>query len=495
MKKLILTSVITGLLISQVQASALLDSVKAGANDTAIQLVHGGADVNEAESNGTTPLHYAVYQGDLPLVEALIDAGADVNTVNSYGSSPMSEAATLGDYEIMKALLEAGADTESTNNYNPTALMIVARTNKVETARLLLEHGADVNAKESWQGQTAVIFAAGQSQPEMLKLLLDAGGDPDARSIPNQRDRQITAERRFQWRPAGGIPAIGYAAREGCLECTRLLVKAGADINKGDAENVTPLTLAVMNLHFDTAKYLVEAGANVDKWSWRGENALYSAVDMNTLPHGGYPDRPSEDETSPLDMIEILLEAGANPNLQIKLQPTYRSLKDDRGADTMLVDGATPLLRAAKGHDVAAIELLVKHGAHINLPNRDGTSPLMAAAGVQANSIDTRGEYTTPLVSKYARDTIEVLLASGADINQTDQIGRTALHGAAGWGWNDAVQILAKNGANLEAKDVGGLTPLDYAMGKRTAGRGRGVTGVYLESTTELLKALEKSIN
>jgi len=490
MKRLILTSVLAGLIAGQVQASALLDSVRAGKNDAALQLVREGADVNAAESNGTTPLHYAVYQGDLPLVNSLIAAGADVDTVNNYGSSPMSEAATLGDYDIMKALLEAGADPESTNNYNQTALMIVARTNKVETAKLLLEHGADVNAKESWQGQTAVIFAAGQSQPEMLKLLLDAGADPDARSIPNQRDRQISAERRFQWRPAGGIPAIGYAAREGCLDCVRHLVEAGADINKGDAENVTPLTLAVMNLHFDTAKYLVEAGANVDKWSWRGEHALYSAVDMNTLPHGGHPDRPSEDETSPLDMIRILLEAGANPNLQIKLQPTYRSLKDDRGADTMLVDGATPLLRAAKGHDIAAIELLIKHGAHIDLPNRDGTTPLMAAAGVQANAIDTRGDYTTPLVGLNSKHTIEALLKGGADINKIDQIGRTALHGAAGWGWNEAVEVLVANGADLNAKDVGGLTPLDYATGKRTAGRGRGVTGAYLEETVALIEGL-----
>ena len=490
MKKFILTTVIASLLAGQVHASALLDLVKAGQNDAALQLVREGVDVNTPESNGTSALHYAVYQGDLALVNALIAAGAEVNTVNKYGSSPMSEAATLGDYEIMKALLEAGADPESPNKHNQTALMIVARTNKVESAKLLLEHGADVNATEAWQGQNAVIFAAAQAQPEMLRLLLDTGGNPDSRSIPNQRDRQITAERRFQWRPAGGIPALGYAAREGCLDCVRHLVDAGADIDKGDAENVTPLTLAVMNLHFDTAKYLVEAGANVDKWSWRGENPLYSAVDMNTLPHGGYPDRPSQDDTSPLDMIEILLEAGANPNLQIKLQPTYRSLKDDRGADTMLVDGATPLLRAAKGHDVAAVELLVQHGAHVNLPNRDGTSPLMAAAGVQANSIDTRGDYTTPLVESNARETIEILLANGADIDQTDRIGRTALHGAAGWGWNEAVQALVENGADLNAEDAGGLTPLDYAMGKRTAGRGRGVTGDFLEDTVELLQAL-----
>jgi len=189
-------------------------------------------------------------------------------------------------------------------------------------------------------------------------------------------------------------------------------------------------------------------------------------------------------------MIQILLEAGANPNLQIKLQPTYRHIKDDRGADTMLVDGATPLLRAAKGHDVAAIKLLLQHGAHIDLPNREGISPLMAAAGLGANTIDTRGDYLTPLAGKNARDTIAVLLEQGANINQKDRYGRTALHGAASWGWNDAVEILANHGADLNAEDAGGLTAFNYAMGERSRGTGRGVSGDIREETAKLLQEL-----
>lgn len=491
MKKLVLTSMIAGLLGTQaVMASPLLDAINAGNLDQALQLAKSGTDVTTPESNGTTALHWAVYHKDLALIKALIAAGADVNAVNDYGSTPMSEAATLGDYDIVKTLLDAGADVDSPNQDNQTALMIVARSNHVDTARLLIERGADVNATEKWQGQNAVIFAAAQSQPEMLQLLLDAGGDPNSRSIPNERDRQITAERRFQWRPAGGIPALGYAAREGCLACTRILVDAGADIDQGDAENVTPLNLAVMNLHFDTAKYLVEAGANVNKWSWRGENPIYSAVDVNTLPHGGYPDRPSTDDTSSLEMIKILLDAGANPNLQLKLQPTYRSLKDDRGADRMLNVGATPLLRAAKGHDVPAIELLIEHGAHVDLPNRDGTTPLMAAAGLNASSIDTRGDYTTPLVDRNATNTIEALLIAGADIDKQDKLGRTALHGAASWGWNGAVQYLVDEGADIKAEDRNGLTPLDYAMGQRSGAAGRGGGGDVHPQTAELIRDL-----
>lgn len=476
--------------MSSLQAATLLESIRGGDDFTASALVKDGADVNAAESNGTRPLHWAVHHGNVDLVKQLLKAGADVNVANNYGATPISEAAVLGDYALMKVLLDAGADPDSRNPDGQTPLMVVARSNNLDTAQLLLRYGADVNASEQWKGQNAVIWATAQSQPAMLKLLLEAGGDPNSRSMINPRERQISQERRFQWRPAGGMTALVYAAREGCLECAKLLVEAGAEIDAGDAENVTPLLVAVINMHFDTAKFLVEAGANVNKWSFRGENPIYSAVDVNTLPHGGYPDRPSMDQTSSLDMIRILLEAGANPNLQLKLQPMYRHIKDDRGADRMLNIGATPLLRAAKGHDLAAIELLLKHGAHPNLPNRDGTTPLMAAAGVSASSIDTRGDYATPLAAANAKRTLEVLLTNGADLSLRDASGKTALHGAASWGWNEAVEYLVSKGADLMAKDNGDLTPLDVALGKTGNGFSRGGGGEIRTETADLLQKL-----
>ena len=472
------------------EAAELLDSVRAGNHDAALALIAQGADVHDAESNGTTALHYAVHNGDFELVAKLIAAGANVNVMNNYGSSPMSEAATLGDARIIKALLAAGADPESPNGDGQTALMVVARSNNLEAARALLDAGADVNATEAWRGQNAVIWAAAQSQPEMLGLLLAAGGNPNSRSMPNERDRMISQERRFQWRPAGGLTALIYAAREGCVACAKLLVEAGADIDQGDAENVTPLLAAVINMRFDTAKYLVEAGANINKWSLRGENPIYSAVDMNTVPHGGYPDRPSLDKTTSLQMIEILLAAGANPNLQLKLQPTYRQLKDDRGADPMLNVGATPLLRAAKAFDVPAMQLLLQHGAHPNLPNRNGTTPTMAAAGLGSTSIDTRGDYATPLAGQMSRAALEVMLANGGDVNLRDNSGKTALHGAAQWGWNEAVSYLAEQGADLTAADNNGLTPLDAALGKTGGGGGRGGGGTPRPATAQLLQDL-----
>ena len=218
-----------------------------------------------------------------------------LSAVNRYGASVMSEAATLANATVIEQLLDAGADVESRGADGQTALMIVARTNRTDAATLLLARGADVNARESWRGQTALMWAAAQRQPAMVRALIEHGADVDARSTPNEWPRQVTGEPRRMYRPFAGLTPLLFAAREGCLDCARALVDAGANIDLADPKNVTPLFLAIDNLHFDLAKYLIEAGANPNKWDWWGRTPLYSAVDVNTLPHGGRPDRPSTD--------------------------------------------------------------------------------------------------------------------------------------------------------------------------------------------------------
>ena len=297
--------------------------------------------------------------------------------------------------------------------------MVVARSGNTAAAQVLIAHGADVNARERWREQTALMWAAAQNQPAMVELLIEHGAEVDARSVVNDWPRQVTGEPRRMYRPFGGLTPLLFAAREGCLECARALVAAGANIDLPDPKGVTALFLAIDNFHFDTAKLLIEAGANPNKWDWWGRTALYSAVDVNTLPHGGRADRRSVDATTSIEIIEMLLEAGAWPNVQLKLLPPYRHIGDDRGCDIMLVTGTTPLLRAAKTFDTAAIELLIEHDANVDLPNDGGITPVMAAAGVGSVECDARGygpgipHYMAPDTEQKSIAALKLLLDAG----------------------------------------------------------------------------------
>lgn len=445
------------------------------------------ADVNAAEPNGTTPLHYAVYKEDAELVERLLKAGAKPNVVNDFGSTPMSEAAAAGNAAIIKMLLKAGADVNSPNREGQTALMAVARTGKVEAARALLEAGANVNAIENWGGQSALMWAAAQKQPKMVKLLVEHGAAVNARGVVRDWQRRITAEPRPKDLNRGGFTPLLYAAREGCVECARHLVEGGADINLTDPDRVTPLVLALMNMRFDTAAYLVTAGADVDKWDLYGRSPLYAAVDLSTLPRGGRPELPSTDETSALTVIKMLLDRGANPNLQLKLRPPFRNVIFDRGSDNVVLTiGATPLLRAAKaGDNPEAIRLLLEHGALVDLPNSAGITPLMTAAGMGHTDGASRGKFNTEQDSLAA---MPLLLKAGAKINARNTDGQSALHAAAQKGWTKVVKFLAENGADLNAADLRGKTALDFAKGN--AGGGRGQAPAYPETAALLEKLM-----
>ena len=314
----------------------LIDAIKSGKRDAALALVAKRVDVNAPEPDGTTALHWAVQQNDLELVTRLIRAGAKVNVKNDFGSTPMAEAAVAANAALLGALLEAGADVESPNADGQTALMVVARTSQVDAARLLIQRGANVNAVEKWRGQTALMWAVAQHQPEMVRELLARGAQVNARSTVNNWQRQVTAEPRAIYRPVGGLTPLLYAAREGCVECARALVEKGAEINLADPEALSPLLTAVINMQFDTAAYLIGAGANPNQWDLWGRAPLYAAVDVNTIPRGGRPDLPSLDETSALDVIKLLLDAGANPNARLRLPPPFRNVGNDRGLDGML---------------------------------------------------------------------------------------------------------------------------------------------------------------
>ena len=387
-----------------VAAAPIVDAAKAGDRAGVLALIEKRVNVNTPEPDGTTALHWAAHNGDVELVQRLIRAGANVKAANDFGATPMSEAAVLADPALLGALLEAGASAESPNADGQTALMVVARTSRVDAARLLLKHGANVNAVETWRGQTALMWAAAQSQPAMVRALIAAGADVNARAVVNNWGRQVTAEPRAIHRPAGGLTPLLYAAREGCVECVAALVDGGAEINLPDPENISPLLLAVINMRFDAAAALIQRGANPNHIDFWGRAPLYAAVDLNTIPRGGRPDRPVLDKTTALQVVERLLEAGANPNAQLKLPPPFRNVGNDRGLDGLLTTGATPLLRAAKALDAPVIRVLLAKGADLSMSNSRGITPLMAAAGLGSVDADTRGFYLSEDTQQRAID-------------------------------------------------------------------------------------------
>jgi uncharacterized protein len=479
----------------------LLEAAEAGDSAGAIALLRERPDVNARGPDGTTAIMWASYNGDLELVKKLVAAGADVNAKNDFGAFALSEAAMTGSTPIIDALLKAGANADAANNEGETALMEVARTGRIDAANLLLKAGADINLTEQWGGQSPLMWAAAQSQPEMVKFLLANGANADARGVVRNWERKVIKEPRPKDMNQGGFTPLLYAAREGCIECARDLVAGGADLNLPDPHRVTPLIMAIMNVHFDLAAYLIEAGADVDKWDLYGRTPVYMAADMNTLPvmgNGAMVVLPSADKLTGIDIAKMLLAKGADPNIQLKRRPPYRNVPQDRGGDVILSIGATPLLRAARAGDAPMTELLLKNGALVDLPSNQGVTPLMAAAGVEYGLRVTRGRNRT---DEGVLATMQLLVDAGSDVNArmlTEPKGdaaagllvinqrladfsydyrgrqvpspravphRTALHGAAMKGFTPFVAFLAAHGADLYAKDANGRTALELAEG------------------------------
>ncbi len=463
----LLAALVLGLMLgggAQAADDSLAALVRAKDHDGAVALLAKGADGKSREVDGTTALMWACYTGDADLVERLLKAGADVSAVNDYGASALQTAAVVADPRIIKALVKAGVNPDSANPEGQTALMVVARSGNIESAKLLLDAGAMVNAREQWGDQTALMWAAAEAHPEMIKLLLDHHADVNAHGAIRDWQRRVTAEGRPKNENHGGFTPLIYAARIGCIECAKALLKGHADINLPDPDGETALLLAIINMHFDFASYLIGAGADVNRWDFYGQTPLYATIDMATLPTGGRPDLPSEDKTPPLQVAEQLLKAGANVNAQLKLRPPYRNGVFDRGGDQVLSTGATALLAAAKSGNNEAVKLLLKYHPMVDLANAEGVTPLMAAAGMGHGFNPTRGRYKT---DEEAAEGVKLLQAAGASIGGADRGGLTALHAAATHGWDGTVKVLVADGAPLQPTDRLGLHPIDYAAGRQ----------------------------
>jgi len=496
--------VLSALLFAATASAAeddLAGLIQAGERQAALARIGAGADIDAAQGDGTTPLHWAVYRLDVALVDALLEAGARVDVVNLYGASPLTEAVKAGHAELVERLLAAGADVDSPNADGQTALMLAARAGTTDVAEALVRHGADIGARERWRGQTALMWAADSGAADIVKLLVEQGADVEVRAYANDWPTQITSEPRGQYRPTGGMTALLYAARSGCTACVATLLDAGAAIDRPTPDGVTPLMIAIDNFRFDTAKLLLERGANPHFTDWWGRTPLYIAVDMSSFTGRGPAGRiDSDDSTSAHDLIGMLLDAGVEPNPQLNMHRPGRGGNSGRFIDDLLTTGATPLLRAAIGLDVDAIRMLLAHGALVDLPNVMGVTPLMAAAGMGVSPRDRRSDFSGDVESRVIA-TIDVLLDAGADINarvtditsrsariarpstMTEREGQTALYGAIKFGWERVVQHLIDRGADVDIVDALGKSPLDAALG-RIGGRDNTVS----ESVAAILR-------
>jgi ankyrin repeat protein len=421
----------------------------------------------------------AAASDDVVQVKQLLKAGANPNVRNKLDTTPLLEAAFHANSEIIKALLDAGADPNAPGADGQTPLMLVARGTNVAAAKMLLDKGASPKARESQRQQTALMWAAANSQgPQgaMVRLLVERGADLDAKTATDLMTPLVSAEPRAQPRSPGGMTALMFASREGCMDCVAAMIEKGASIDLPDPEGVTPLLWAIWNTRFDVAKYLIEHGANVNRWDWWGRTPLYLAVDYVTLPHGGRPDQPSLDETLPIEIVRLLLEKGADPNPHLKMTAPLRATGNDRGLDPMLSPGTTPLVRAAKAMDVETMKALLEHGADISLTNSRGMTATLAASGMGSTDADTRGYFATPDVQERAIAALGLMFGSGGLglINgKAGQFAQVPLHGAAFWGWNRVVEYLLQRGAEINLADSRGYTAVDYAMG-RAGGNSRG---------------------
>jgi len=427
---------VTWMMVAADSTSAtLLDAAESGDHAAAMRLLSAkGANVNATAADGSTAIMYAAANDDLDLVRALIKAGANAKLKSQLGTSALTEASIIGSAPIVEALLKAGADPNFKNQDGETPLMAAARSGKVDAAKALLAAGADINAKESWGGQSAIMWAAAQGQADMVKFLASKDASLNEHGKVNQWERKIIQEPRPKDMNKGGFTPLLYAAREGCAACVQNLLTAGADPDSEDPDRETPLLLALENLHFDTAAVLIKGGADLDKWDLFGRSPVYMAADVSTLPmkgNGAVAVIPSTDKLTALDVGRMMLEKGANPNIQLKRRPPYRDVPQDRGGDGMLAQGATPLLRAARGGDDKFVALLLEHKALVDLPSKESITPLMAAAGVDFGTRATRGRNRT---DEGVLATMDLLIKAGANVNARSVVDRAAAGGRGGGG-------------------------------------------------------------
>jgi uncharacterized protein len=455
--------------------------------DAAMRRDHGAvraalarkADVNAAQVDGTTALHWAVEHDDAELAETLLRAGARVAARTREGVTPLQLAAVNGSAAMLDRLLKAGADPKAAlTPAGDTAVMMAARTGKTDALRILVEAGGDVNAKETWGGTTALMWAASEGHHEAARLLIAAGANVNDRShyvaaangrgfegrtpIANRTDPKVEEF------ASGWLTPLMLASREGDVELARILVAAGADVNAAAGDGKTALALAIFNGNYEVASFLVDNKADVNKADAQRFTPLFYAVDRRNMETA--PNFPWMVTADPMPLIRKMLDAGANPNALVNNTPRARMRE---GSPRIVF--ATALMRAAFAGDLELVKLLLDRGADPSIISKDGETMVSAASGLGFVHGYHRGKSAGERL-----EVVKLFVTLGNDVNQADDYGITPLMVAGNLGDTAIIQYLVDKGADLGAYDLGKkndgafgssiepLMPVDYAIGVGT---------------------------
>jgi ankyrin repeat protein len=480
----------------------LVDAAAAGNMQAVRALLKQGHDVNAPGLDGATALHWAVRADDLETADILIKAGANVSAANAFGMTPVYLAAENGNAALLRRLLDAGADANAVDRTGDTLLMSAVRTGEIDAVRLLLDRGANVNAAEPELGHTSLMWAVRRDAADIVTLLLERGASIEARTRASARPaarppgagggshgvgivRSGVPPQGEQPPVPGGMTPLLFAARDGRLAAARVLVGARADLNAADPNGMTPLMMAITNNQLDVAQLLVEKGADVRTADWYGRTPLWAAVEIRNLDLRSGATENGVDRAAALRLIETLLDRGVDVNARVKeFPPQRRHLLPLGSLEWVDFTGQTALIRAAQSADVTLMRLLLSKGADPQLATFNGTTPLMAAAGVNWVAGQTFSESPAHWLAA-----VQLCLEIGGDVNAVNQMGLSAVHGAANRGSDDIIELLARHGARLDLPDKEGRTPYAWAEGVFLATN----SPVAKPSTMALLKRLTAS--
>jgi ankyrin repeat protein len=495
-------------------------------------------DVNAAQGDGMTALHWAAMYGEADLAAMLLYGGANVRALSRLGGyTPLHLASQAGAGAVIDLLVKAGADVNARTTTGATTLMLASASGSADAVKRLIAHGAELEAVESAQGQTALMFAAAAARTDVVKVLLEVGARPETTTkvIDLESLTAAPGEEAFQQaqrpqagqagggggrggappRPAGpdlpgvsrsyryneligrqgGLAALHFAARQGAFDTVRVLVENGADVNQpSPADRITPLMMATINGHFDLAMYLLGRGADPNGATDAGATPLYAALNVQWAPKAFYPQPRAylQQQTSYLDLMKALIDKGANVNARLQRKLWYSSYN----FDVLRVDevGATPFWRAAYASDLDAMRLLMAHGAHSKIPtarpagratrgdagqqvaieDRSGRPPVpVGGPGIPPLQAAAGSGYGEGFAGNAHRFAPSGMLAAvkylveeiGADVNEEDHDGNTALHHAAARGDVEMILYLVSKGADPKKVNREGQSTADMANG------------------------------